>query len=515
VAATGAAGAAGAGVAGTPGTAIAGNAGMTGTDTAGAPPAGGAAGAGGSDVYMAGAPSTAGAGGSVTSLPRLVTSAANAYWKTDGQLSEVTTGTADVTVNPTTVAQTWDGFGGAFNELGWKYLMTLSQADRDAAIQLLFGNDGARFNMGRIPMGASDYAIARYSLDETANDTSMAMFSINQDMQYLIPYVKAAMAVNPTIRFWASPWTPPTWMKSSPYKTPANTPSPFDGGTMKSDDATLGAHAQYFVKFVQQYKAQGITIDTVAPQNEPNYDQNYPSCLWPTATFVKFVGQFLGPALKTASPSTNIMLGTMSNANADPAIVTAVLADATAKSFIKMIGMQWGMSDSAAMSGGKASGLPIWQTEHKCGNYPWMTASYKPTAPNDQAYGVESWGLIRDWVKAGVTAYSAWNMVLDRVGKGNDTTRDWAQNTLLIVDGGKLSLTPTYYVFRHLSQYVEPGAKVVPTTGGDALAFKNPDGKIVTVVFNSGAAKTEIVSAGGKLFSFAMPANGWATVTTP
>ncbi len=201
------------------------------------------------------------------------------------------------------------------------------------------------------------------------------------------------MAIRPGIHFWASPWTPPTWMKSAPFQS-GNVSSPFDGGTMKSDDATLGAHAQYFVKFVQQYGAEGIKIEAVAPQNEPNFGQNYPSCLWATDTFVKFVGKFLGPAMKTASPDTAIMLGTMSNGDKDPAIVTAVLADATAKSFIKMIGLQWGMSDSGKMAGAKASGLPMWQTEHKCGNYPWMSG-YKSTAPNDQAYAVESWGLIR------------------------------------------------------------------------------------------------------------------------
>ncbi len=128
---------------------------------------------------------------------------------------------------------------------------------------------------------------------------------------------------------------------------------------------------------------------------------------------------------------------------------------------------------------------------------------------------MESWGLIRDWIKGGVTSYSAWNMVLDKAGKGIDTTRDWAQDALMFVDGGKLTITPAYYVFRHLSQYVEPGAKLVATTGGDALAFKNPNGKIVTVLYNSGAAKTAIVAAGGKMYSFAMPAAGWATVTSP
>ena len=489
-----------------------------GDGTAGA--ASGTAGAGdgtGGVTGGAGAPgNTAGSGNSAgaAALPRLVTSADKAFWKTDGMLTEVTTGTADVTVNDASAAQTWEGFGGAFNELGWKYLMTLSETERTKALTLLFGDDGARFTLGRIPIGASDYALTRYTLNETAGDTAMASFSIDHDQTYLLPYVKAAKAVRPGIHFWASPWTPPTWMKSAPYQA-GNVSSPFDGGTMKSDDATLEAHANYFVKFVKAYGAEGIKIEAVAPQNEPNFGQNYPSCLWGTDTFVKFVGKFLGPAMKTASPDTAIMLGTMSNGDSgkDPAIVTAVLADATAKSFIKMIGLQWGMLGKEA--GAKASGLPMWQTEHKCGNYPWVTGSYKPTAPNDLAYGQESWGLIRDWIKAGVSSYSAWNMVLDPVGKGNDTTRDWAQNALILVDGSKLVLTPTYYVFRHLSQFVEPGAKVVATTGGEALAFKNPNGKIVTVLYNSGAAKTVIVSAGGKMFSFAMPGAGWATVTTP
>ncbi len=261
-----------------------------GNGTAGTPGTGGATGNAGGPGNTAGMGNTAGA----APVPRLVTSAANAYWKTDGMLTEVTTGTADVTVNDASAAQTWEGFGGAFNEMGWKYLMTLSEADRNTALKLLFGDDGARFNLGRIPMGASDYAITRYTLDEKeGGDPMMTSFSIDHDKTYLLPYVKAAMAVRPSIRFWASPWTPPTWMKSSPYQS-GNMVSPFDGGTMKSDDATLGAHAQYFVKFVQAYSTEGIKIVAVAPQNEPNFGQNYPSCLWATATFVKFVGQFLG-----------------------------------------------------------------------------------------------------------------------------------------------------------------------------------------------------------------------------
>ncbi|HET9930903.1 MAG TPA: glycoside hydrolase family 30 beta sandwich domain-containing protein, partial [Polyangiaceae bacterium] len=209
----------------------------------------------------------------------------------------------------------------------------------------------------------------------------------------------------------------------------------------------------------------------------------------------------------------SIFVGTMSNSQTDGGVLSAVMNDATAKPFVKGFGLQWGMIDTYGSLALDKS-LPIWQTEHKCGNYPWVNGTNQSKAPNDFAYGVETWGLIRDWIKKGVTSYSAWNMVLDTVGKSVDTVRPWAQNALLTVDTSskKLNITAAYYVFRHISQYVDVGAKVVGTSGGDALAFKNPDGTIVLVMYNSGAAKKATVKLGGKMLQFDMPDKGWATV---
>jgi len=188
-----------------------------------------------------------------------------------------------------------------------------------------------------------------------------------------------------------------------------------------------------------------------------------------------------------------------------------------------VIGVQWSMLNQAKIAALNST-LPVWATEHKCGNYPWCksadpangcpAAYVSAQAPNDLAYGVESWGYIRDAItKVKVTAYNAWNMVLDKDGLGNDTTREWKQDTLLVAGAGTITPTPAYYVFRHLSQYVVPGATVVGTTGGDAVAFKNPDGSLVAVMYNSGAAKANYtVSVKGKPLQFAMPAAGWATV---
>ena len=91
----------------------------------------------------------------------------------------------------------------------------LSQSDRDSAIRLLFGSDGAHFGFGRVPIGANDFAVSRYTDDEVSSGTdyNMTSFSISRDLMYIIPFIKAAKAVNGSIRFWGSPWTPPTWMK--------------------------------------------------------------------------------------------------------------------------------------------------------------------------------------------------------------------------------------------------------------------------------------------------------------
>ena len=518
------------------------------TGTGGRGGAGGsAAGTGGSAGTGTGG-SAAGTGGTTATAPKVITSANGAYWNTSGTIA-TSTGTATVTVNDGSALRAWEGFGGAFNELGWKDLMTLSQADRDNAMQMLFGTNGAHFGWGRIPIGASDYAINRYTEDETANDTALSNFSISQDMMYLIPYVNAAKAVNPNLKFWASPWTPPTWMKTFSGTVNGTScanmgGSNFNGGCMNASASNLTTLANYFVKWIQAYKAQGIGIDYLAPQNEPNYSQGYPSCIWAPADYTKFTGQ-LGPALTSASLTTKVMLGTMSNGDSgstskDLMVVQAVMADATAKGVVNgnPMGLQWGMLDLAeGQSSGvtvPTSGVRVWATEHKCGNYPWITSAQaaktagnvplpaipayvSSNAPNDQAYGVESWWYIRDAITKGkVTSYSAWNMILDRVGLGIDTSRDWRQDALIAVNGGSLNLTPAYYVFRHAAQYTQVGATVVTTSGGDAFAFKNPDGSVVAVMYNSGGANASYtVQIKGQKYQFSMPAAGWATVVIP
>ena len=470
-----------------------------GADTGGAlPTGGGGVGAGGAET------GGAATGGAPPAEPSLVTSGPQAAgpWE-EGEVT-VGGGSPTVTVNSSQALQDWYGFGGTFNEKGWDAMKGLSQADRDLVIQLLFGVDGCNFTYGRIPIGSSDYALSRYSLDETAGDYSMANFSIARDQQDLIPYIKAALAVKPNIKFWASPWSPPTWMKDN---------NAFDKGNMKSDAQTLGAHALYLQKFVEAYAGEGINIEAIHPQNEPGWEQDYPSCAWDSATYTDYVANHLGPTFASALPNVQIFLGTMSNGSIGSGIVSAVMANQTARGYIDGISLQWEMGDGDYPTQyANSYGVHIMQSEHKCGNYPWQTDTYKQVAPNDYAYAVESWGFFKNWITKGVNSYMAWNMVLDNVGLSLDQVRPWAQNALLTVNGSQLNITPTYYVFRHLAQYVEPGAVRVGTQGGDALAFRNPDGSVVVVVYNSGGATQMTVAIDGQNLQFNAPGQGWATV---
>jgi glucosylceramidase len=467
----------------------------------------------------------------------VIVSGKDNYWKS-GTVAEGTGGTT-VTVNVTSKKQAWQGFGGCFNEAGWDALKALNdQGKQDQAMKLLFDKkDGIGFPWGRIPIGASDYALSRYTLDDgTGDDLTMSRFSIARDKGCLIPFIKAAQALKPGMKFWASPWTPPPWMKKGAFDAAG-----YDGGTMRNEANVLKAHALYFSKFITAYVGEGIPINAVCPQNEPGYTRAYPTCGWGPYNFddgkgssgdktdpeylSTFTVDHLYPQLQADHPKTEIWFGTLSNSNTAPSYWSGVKtkAGSNSKTIIKGLGLQW---NNVGLVGENTAYLPFC-SEHQCGNYYWKTEVtnvdqadsvhfLKTMAPNNHAYGEESWDLIKKWVEAGVVSYNCWNMILDTKGLNLNTAKIWPQNSLLAVnrDSKALVITPYYYVVRHLAQYVDTGAYRVATSGGNALAFLNPDGGVSVAVSNNGAAATMTVSVNSKSYKFSHPGKGWATLYT-
>jgi glucosylceramidase len=405
---------------------------------------------------------------------------------------------AFIAVDSTKTFQTIDGWGGCFNERGWQAMEILSGDDRQALMKKLFdAKDGLNLNLCRSPIGSSDYAMTLYSLDETPGDYSMDHFSIARDREKLIPYIKAAMELRPDLRVWGVPWSPPAWMKDS---------NQLAGGKIKDDDRTLDALALYFVKYVQAYRAEGIPLYMVMPQNEPSYATKYSSCQWDGKQLAKFIGRHLGPAFKQNNLNCEIYLGTL--ARSDPetylASVAPSLDDPSISGFITGVGCQWdglqNMRDTRFLHPEKK----LMQTENECGD--------KNT--NDWAFAIHQFDRNQRYFDAGASASMIWNLVLDQTGL---STAAWAQCSPVVVDQitKKVTYTPYYYCYRHFSAFVQPGAKRIAIGGawGTKIAFVNPDGQVVVVLANTADKDLPVsLRVDGKLIKVTLPAKSFNTL---
>lgn len=414
--------------------------------------------------------------------------------------------TAEIVVDVTKPRQMMEGFGGAFNEHGWAALLALEPAEREAVMRAIFDPErGLRFNLARTPVGASDYATDRYTLNEARGDFAMEKFSIERDKKLLIPYIKAALAVRPDLKVWASAWTPPTWMKTN---------GTFDSGAMKDDPKVYAAYALYLAKFVESYRAEGIPIYMVVPQNEPGQLTRYPSCDWKPAQYVTFIRDHLGPTFAQRDVDAQIYVGTI---NRDDWDVFSVLADPGVSAVISGAAFQWGGLKYVAGVKQRHPTLSIMQSETECGNNHWQPG-FDPERPqNDFKYAAHTWRKFRDFIAAGASSYFLWNIVLDEHGKNLDSQRPWPQNSAVVVDKTtkKVTYTPMYYAARHFSGLVDRGARLLETSGANPnrIAFQNPDGSIVVELMNDTLAATRVgVTAGSATYSVELPPESFASL---
>ena len=437
---------------------------------------------------------------------------------------------AKVVIDPARTLQTMEGFGTCASELSWNSLSVLTQEERNAIFHELFAPGvGASFRMARTPIGASDFALEYYSYDDVDGDFAMEHFSIDRDKSYLIPFLKSAIAENPALRVWGSPWCPPAWLKvNKHYANSATLPikrrveemrrqmaqmpediraaggSTFGFNPMNLEDnglaedqqipegtdaftlepAYLNAYALYFGKYVDAYREQGIDIFMVMPQNEPNSAQWYPACTWTPDGLKQFIA-VLGPEMQKRD--VEVWLGTIERA--DVGMWDQIVNDPKAGPHIKGLGFQWAGKEALPGMHAEFPDLPCYMTEQECGN-----------GANDWKGAMHSWDLMREYITNGCQGYFYWNTSLF---EGESSTWGWNQNSLVTVNREQKTwrFTPEYYIIKHASHYVVPGAKVVKLDGSyeDALAFVNPDGKVVVLAANqTGDAKPLTFQVAGK-----------------
>jgi len=458
-----------------------------------------------------------------TKPAKLVTTTENKAWtesevKISGQAENV-----DVILDLSKTQQTIRGFGTCFNELGWTSLNMLKADDREAVMKEFFAPEvGANFTICRMPVGANDFSLDWYSYNENDGDFEMTKFSIDHDKNTLIPFIKNAKKHNPSLELWASPWCPPSWMKYNKHYASRSSIKMRSMMKMKidakysndlaankegkegtdmfiQDEKYLKAYALYFSKFIDSYKNEGIKIASIMPQNEFNSAQIFPSCCWTAKGLANFIGSYLGPAME--KQGVEILFGTMERPK--EALVDTILTDPKSSKYIKGVGFQWAGKDALPGINKRYSNLKFYQSEQECGD-----------GKNDWKGVLHSWDLMKHYLNNGVSVYEYWNTSLL---KGGISRWGWAQNSLVVVDPDAKTYTYSneYYLLKHLSHFVKPGAKKLENDGTyhDLVAFVNPDKSVVVMIFNQDQTDRSVnIKVNGKVYSPKLAANSINTL---
>lgn len=396
--------------------------------------------------------------------------------------------------------QSMVGFGGCFNERGFTALNKLAAGKKDELMEELFAQ--AAFSICRLPIGANDYSESWYSLDESPQDFDLKDFSIERDRHSLIPYIREALAIKSDLVLFASPWSPPTWMKQPPV---------YNWGKLVWERSYLSSYAQYFVRFVQEYAKEGIQIQQIHVQNEPVANQKFPSCMWTGEELKTFIRDYLGPAFNKSGINSEIWLGTINAPGCDyknlmfekwanedyDYFAHTVLNDPLALEYISGVSYQWG--GKIAIQRTFESWWPrirLMQSENECG-----------AGDNTWEYAFYVWTMLKHYITNGAESYLYWNIVLE---EGGFSTWGDPQNAMVTVNAdGSYTLNPDYYVMKHFSSIIKPGAVRLGLSGpwaGDTLIFHNLDGSYAIQLFNPFPSDKEVtISIEGKSVTFLLP----------
>ncbi len=448
-------------------------------------------------------------------LPRAANETVN-VWMTTADQSKLLQAQANINLaadagsNPTTINvdenttyQTIDGFGYALtggsasliNGLGPNQSTFLTDIFSTAS-----GHVGSSFV--RITIGASDLSSSDFTYDDMPagqTDVNLTHFSIGQEMTDLVPVLKKIIAINPSIKILATPWTAPVWMK-----TGAGGNGGFTGGSLNT--AYYDVYARYFVKYIQAMQVQGITIYAVTPQNEPLNPNNNPAMTMQSGEEASFIKNNLGPQFSANGITTKIIAY---DHNCDqPGYPEAVLGDPGANPYVDGSAFHLYSGDISALT-----------TVHNA--FPnknvYFTEQYIGGPGNfggDLAWHVNNLiiGAPRNWSRVVLE----WNLAADP--NYNPHTAGGCSTCLgaVTISGNNYTRNTAYYTVAHASEFVRAGALRISSntfsTSIQDVAFKNPDGSKVVVALNTASSSQSFkIKWGGESFTYTLPAGAVAT----
>lgn len=376
-----------------------------------------------------------------------------------------------VIINPTEKAQPVLGFGAALTDAACYVLSQMPQAGRESLLNELFSPKEMAFSVCRTCIGSSDYSRNVFSYEEGAPDPELTRFSIEHDREYILPVLRAAREVNPQLFLLGSPWSPPGWMKDN---------NSMLGGTIRRH--YMKTYANYIVKFLQAYQAEGVDINAVTPQNEVDTDQDsrMPACLFPQEAEVQYVGESLGPAIERAGLKTKIWLLDHNYNLWGRAICE--LDDEKVSKVTKSIAWHGYLGSPELVRKVTAS--------HPDAEMYWTEGGPDITDPK----------YLTDWSKwsrtfigilrNGMRCIIAWNIALDEQGKPN--IGPFSCGGVVTVHSGtsEIARSGQYWAFAHFSRHLQRNAVVIGSQSGvsgvDHVAVANPDASYSLVLTNAG-----------------------------
>ncbi|MFT5055331.1 MAG: glucosylceramidase [Pseudoalteromonas distincta] len=397
------------------------------------------------------------------------------------------------------------GFGGSFTESSAHLLNGLSPTKRKEVIDAYFSDEGARYSLTRTHMNSCDFSVGQYFYAPVADDMELDSFTIEEDLDDIIPMIKEAMATSTDgFKIISSPWTAPPWMKDNKHHV---------GGKLLPK--YYKPWALFYSKYIDAYKAEGIDIWGFTVVNEPHGNgNNWESMHFSPKEMTDFVREYLGPQLEKDGHDVKI-LGYDQNRAGIKEWVDEMYKDEASSKYYSGTAIHWYEStyevfpEDLQYAHNKApnkylietegcvdSEVPkwkddkwYWSKEAKDWGWDWASEEDKYLHPKYapvNRYARDIIGCLNNWVDGWID----WNMVLDKQG-GPNWFKNWCVAPVLVdIETDEVYYTPIYYTMAHFSKFIRPGAVRIGMENDDkdlqATAAQNPDGTIAIVVFNEG-----------------------------
>jgi glucosylceramidase len=434
-----------------------------------------------------------------------------------------TTTVPTVVVDPGRSFQSMTGFGASITDSSAAVLYGLDQKARDAAMSSLFKADGIDFL--RQPIGASDFTDEPpYTYDDVPagqTDYGLRHFSVAHDRSQILPLLRQAERLNPHLTVMATPWSPPAWMKTGGSTI---------GGRLIDKPEIYRAYAAYLVKFVQAYRAEGVRVDFLSVQNEPqNVTPSIPGTDMGSVQEAKVIEQ-LGPMLRAAGLHTKI-LGYDHNWTEHPGDVGNTPPDETAdinhypQNLLASPAAKWISGTAYHCYSGDPSSMTALHNQFPAKDIYFTECSGSQSGdPANTFSDTLKWharnliiGNTRNWAKSVVN----WNIALDPTGGPHTNGCTGCTGVLTVAPDGTVTRNAEYYTLGHVARFLQPGARRVAstsfgTTGWNGqvmdVAFVNPDGSTVLVAHNENDnPQTFAVREGDRAFTYTLPGGALAT----